>query len=184
MRDSWKSILRWTLLVVCGSILGINVYFANARRLVGNQLPMPFGYGIAIVLSGSMEPAISKDDLILVKEAESYDVDDIVVYQDTYSLVVHRIVEIDGENIITKGDANNVADKPIVVTDIKGKVIVWNSFAGKCVSFLKTPMGIICIIAAAIALIEIPHRKEKEKDDEERREIIDEIRRLKEETLK
>ena len=144
---------------------------------------MPFGYGIAIVLSGSMEPVISKDDLILVKESESYAVDDIVVYQNINSLVVHRIIAIDGDSIITKGDANNVADEPISAADIKGKVLMWNSFAGKCVSFLKTPIGTICIIAAAIALIEIPHRKEKDKDDEERQKIIDEIRRLKEETL-
>ena len=144
---------------------------------------MPFGYGIAIVLSGSMEPVISKDDLILVKESESYAVDDIVVYQNINSLVVHRIIAIDGDSIITKGDANNVADEPISAADIKGKVLMWNSFAGKGVSFLKTPIGTICIIAAAIALIEIPHRKEKDKDDEERQKIIDEIRRLKEETL-
>ncbi|MBR5248161.1 MAG: signal peptidase I [Lachnospiraceae bacterium] len=183
MRKKWKIILRWILLVVCGSILGINIYFANARSLVGNRLPMPFGYGIAIVLSGSMEPVISKDDLILVKESESYAVDDIVVYQNINSLVVHRIIAIDGDSIITKGDANNVADEPISAADIKGKVLMWNSFAGKCVSFLKTPIGTICIIAAAIALIEIPHRKEKDKDDEERQKIIDEIRRLKEETL-
>ena len=48
-------------------------------------------------------------------------------------------------------------------------------------NFLKTPIGIICIIAAAIALLEIPHINEKKKDDEERRQIIEEINRLKDE---
>ena len=62
-----KDVLRWLLIVVCGLILGVNVYLANANSLVGNQLPMPFGYGAAVVLSGSMEPEFSEGDLIIVK---------------------------------------------------------------------------------------------------------------------
>jgi hypothetical protein len=46
---------------------------------------------------------------------------------------------------------------------------------------LKTPVGTICIIAAAIALIEIPRRNEKKKDNEERQKILEEIERLKKE---
>jgi len=34
-------------------------------------------------------------------------------------------------------------------------------------------------VVAAIALVELPHRREKQKDDEERQKIIDEINRLK-----
>ena len=30
--------------LICGLILGVNVYLANAHSLAGNQLPMPFGY--------------------------------------------------------------------------------------------------------------------------------------------
>ena len=39
------------------------------------------------------------------------------------------------------------------------------------------------MIAAAIALIEIPHRNEKKKDDEERQKILEEIERLKKEKI-
>lgn len=170
--------LRIALLVILGAILGFNIYMANANSLVGNQMPTPFGYGAAVVLSGSMEPEFSKGDLIVVKEADSFKVDDIVVFQDTGDLIVHRIIEKDGDTVVTKGDANDTADEPINVSVIKGKVLFHIPYVGTVVSFIKTPVGTICIIALAIALVEIPRRREKQEDDEERRKILDEIKRL------
>ena len=177
----WKTILRRVLLIICGTIFGINVYLANARSLVGNQLPMPFGFGAAIVLSGSMEPTFAAGDLIIVKESETFAVDDIVVYQDGGSLVVHRVIAADGDTLTTQGDANNVADDPISHDAVKGTVLFWIPYGGTVVSLIKSPIGTICLIAAAIALVEVPHRREKQRDDEERQKLIDEIRQLKDE---
>ena len=170
---------RILLLIVCGAVLGVNVYLTNANRLVGNQLPMPFGCGAAVVLSGSMEPALFTGDLIIVREAACFSENDIVVFQDGNTLIVHRIIGINGESVTTKGDANDAADEPIDVSRLKGKVVFRIPFAGKMVSLIKTPVGTILVIMAAIALIEIPRRKEKRKDDEERQKIIDEIEQLK-----
>lgn len=179
--SGWKNILRLLLIIICGAVLGINIYLTNANSLVGNRLPMPFGYGAAVVLSGSMEPELSKGDLIIVKESENPAVNDIVVFQDGGSLVVHRIMEIDEETVTTKGDANNVADEPVDISAVKGKVIFDIPYVGNVAGFLKTPVGTICIIIAAIALIEIPRRREKQRDDEERQKILDEIEQLKRE---
>ena len=180
-KAKWKNILRRLVLIVCGTVLGVNVYMTNARSLVGNQMPMPFGFGAAIVLSGSMEPTFSKGDLIVVKETDVVAVDDIVVYQDGGSLVVHRVIDMADGTITTQGDANNAADDPIERSAVKGTVLFWIPHGGDVVSLIKSPVGTVCIIAAAIALVEIPHLKEKQKDDEERQKIIDEIRRLKDE---
>lgn len=174
-------IFRIVLLIICGAILGINVYSINANKLVGNHLPMPFGYGMAVVLSGSMEPFLSTDDLIIVKSADSFEKEDIVVYQDENSLVVHRIVEIDGDAVITKGDANNATDMPISIFSVKGKVVFSIPFIGKIVNLIKSPIGILLVIILAILLIEIPYIKDKKKDIEDRQKIIDEISRLKQE---
>lgn len=176
-----KDAIRLTLLVLCGLIVGVNVYLANANSLVGNQMPMPFGYGAAMVLSGSMEPTFSTGDLIIVKEADNYKEDDIVVFQDGNILVVHRVLQIDGENITTKGDANNAADAPILLSAVKGKVLFWIPYAGYAVEALKTPVGTICVVVLAIALVEIPRRIEQKKDEEERRKILEEIEQLKKE---
>lgn len=177
----WKTLLRRLLLVVCGLVLGVNVYLANARSLAGNQLPMPFGVGAAIVLTGSMEPTLSAGDLIIVRQQTEVAVGDIVVYQNGGSLVVHRVIRLEGDSITTQGDANNAHDEPIPLSAVKGEVLFRIPYVGSLVSLIKSPVGTVCIIAAAIALVEIPHRKGKEKDDAERQKIIDEIRRLKDE---
>jgi len=182
-KKKFPPVLRLILLVICGAVLGVNVYLANAKSLVGNQMPMPFGYGASVVLSGSMEPEFSKGDLIVVAESESYVLDDIVVFQDGASLVVHRIIEMDGDKVTTQGDANNVADEPIEISAIKGKVLFHIDKLGSVVSFFKTPVGTVLIIAAAIALVEIPRRREKDADDAEKQKILEEIKRLREETL-
>ena len=177
----WKTALRRVLLVLCGVILGVNVYQTNAAVVAGNQLPMPFGFGSAVVLSGSMEPTFSTGDLIVVEECETVALDDIVVYQLGASLVVHRVIAVDGEYITTQGDANNVADAPIQVSAVKGRVLFWIPMLGDVVTAIKSPIGTVALIAAAIALVEIPYLREKEKDNEQRQKLIDEIKRLKDE---
>lgn len=179
-----KSIVRIVLLVICGLIIGFNVYLANANRLVGNQLPMPFGRGAAVVLSDSMKPNLSTGDLILVKETDSYKKGDVVVFQDGNILVVHRIIGLDGEKITTQGDANGTPDEPIEASAIKGKVTGHIPGVGNIVNFIKTPVGTLLIIAAAVLLIEIPRRSEKKRDDDEKQKIIDEINRLRSENGK
>lgn len=180
-KPSLKGIFRLILIVLCGAILGFNIYFANASNLVGNQLPMPFGYGAAVVLSGSMEPELSKGDLIIVKEVSTLEIDQVVVYQDGQSLVVHRIVEIGDETIVTKGDANNVEDDPVEKSRVKGEVVFAIPYMGSIIEFIKTPLGTIAIIALAILLLEIPRLREKKKDTEEIEKIKEEIKRLKSE---
>ena len=174
-----RDIFRLLILVLCGLALGVNVYLLNARNLMHNMLPMPFGYGAAVVLSGSMETTFSAGDLIIVEDTDEYAVRDIVVYQDRNSLVVHRIIEIDDEFVITQGDANNAPDEAIALSSIKGKVLFWMPGVGNFISFLKTPTGICLTIMLAIALVEIPHFLEIQKDNEEREKIIEEIIKLK-----
>ena len=174
-----RSIFRILLLCVCGAILGLNLYLANANRLMHDQMPMPFGYGAAVVLSGSMEPEFSTGDLIIVREQESYALRDIVVFQSGGSLVVHRIVDMDDTSVTTQGDANNTADTPIDPILIKGRVICHIDRVGDVVTFLKTPVGILIVLAAAIVLMEIPNRREKAEEEKVRQQIIDEINQLK-----
>ena len=175
------AVLRRILIVVIALIIGIRVYVWNAESLVGNCMPMPFGYGAAVVLSGSMEPVLSVNDLIIAKETEEYTVGDMVVYQDGNSVVVHRVVAVEEETLQTKGDANNVEDAPIGREQVKGKVIAYIPAAGYVVSFMKTPVGIILVLALAVILMEFSYRKERQKDDEKLENIKAEIRKLRDE---
>ena len=173
--------LRYALLAILGLVIGVNLYSFNASSLMGNRLPMPFGYGAAVVLSGSMEPELSTGDLVIVVETDSVEVGDVIVYQDGGMLVVHRVVGLDGELITTKGDANNVADQPINAAAVKGEVVASVPMLGRLVSFLKSPLGMALAILGAIALLEAPRWAERRRDEEERRAIAAEIEKLRRE---
>ena len=179
MRKHWKTILRITCMALVGIVVGFNIYLWNAQSLMGDALPMPMGYGAAVVLSGSMEPTLECDDLIFVKEESEYHPDDIVVYQSGNLLVVHRILSIEEEMAVTKGDANNVADEPIALSAIKGRVIGRMSGMGPVVNAIKTPVGTVLLAGLAILLPELGFRMEKKKQEEELDKIKEEIRKLK-----
>ncbi len=146
-------ILRMCLILLISVIVGFGFYSWNAATLAGNAMPMPFGAGVAVVLSGSMEPELSEDDVVFVKETNDYAVGDVVVFQDGRSLVVHKIIERDGNLVTTKGTANNTADAPIDVKYIKGEVVWSLPYVGAVVNILKTPAATILVLAAAVYLL-------------------------------
>ena len=78
--------------------------------------------GAAVVLSGSMEPALSVNDIVLFVKQDEYEAGDIVVFHDEGMTSVHRIVKQSPDEIITKGDFNNAQDPPITKDKIIGKV--------------------------------------------------------------
>ena len=70
-------------------------------------------YKLYIVSSGSMEPYLKTNELILVKRhLNSYSVGDIICYNDESMKfpITHRIINIENDNYYTKGDYNNIAD--------------------------------------------------------------------------
>lgn len=178
-KNKYSALFRRIALAVLGILLGINVYLANARSLAGQKLPMPFGIGTAVVLSGSMEPTLSVNDVIIVREQESYNVGDIVVYENGREMIVHKIIEKNGATLTTKGDANNTADEPISTEAVKGKVAFSVPYAGAIVKVLRSPVGAIVIILAAVLLTEGSFRRKKESDEIKIEKIKEEIRRLK-----
>ena len=179
MKIQLKSVIRISILVLLAVLIGVSIYSINASMLGGNALPMPFGFGMTVVLSGSMEPELSVDDLLIVTPSDTYEVGDVVVYQTQRTAVVHRIVAINGDKIITRGDANNTDDDPIAKENIKGKVIFAIPFIGLIVNLIKTPFGTILLLGAAIWLLEASFKKEKDKKAEELAAIRREIEELK-----
>ncbi len=91
-----------------------------------NRLPSFFGYSGSIVVSGSMEPAISMGDMVICKEELTYRLNDVIAYYDEVDgvFILHRIIGEHEEGFITKGDYNPEAD-PVVVqpASIQGRVI-------------------------------------------------------------
>lgn len=171
-------IIRAVVIFIASVFIGIQFYNWNAKNVAGDNMPMPFGVGISVVLSGSMEPELSVDDVIIVKKTDDFGVDDMVVFNDHGILVVHRVISIDGDNITTKGDANNTADEPITRDAVKGKVIKVLPGAGKAFDILRSPLAAVIVFGAAILLMELSFKKEKKEADDDLEPIKEEIRRL------
>ena len=77
------------------------------------------------VETGSMESGIHVGDYVLICRKNEYVVGDIVTYRKDHYYVTHRIIKsINGDKVITKGDANNVEDDEIDKSAIVGKVIL------------------------------------------------------------
>ena len=173
--------LRYLIIGILAVIIGCNVYAFNAAQLAGNPVPMPFGVGAAVIVSGSMEPELSVGDLIIVKEQDAYEVGDVIVYQDGRMSVAHRIVAMDEETVTAKGDANNTNDSPITPAQIKGEVVTAVPLVGYLVNAVKTPLGTLCILVLAVLLLERSVRIDKQKDADELNAIRAEIEKLKQE---
>lgn len=169
---------RILLFVIISLIIGLSVYRWNAERLAGNAMPMPFGFGMSVVLSGSMEPELSVNDLVIIAKSDSYEAGDIVVYQSQGDLTIHKIIETDGVTAVTKGTANNISDEPIQIEAIKGKLVMKLPKVGLAVRGIRTPIGVVVILAAALLLLGRSYRNEKARDDAELEAIKAEIRRL------
>lgn len=184
MNRTWTDVVRRVIVILFTMIAGIGIYLFNATTIVGNPMPMPFGVGAAVVLSGSMEPVLSVNDLVLVKEQDAYEVGDVVIYQENDYLVIHRIVSFDGNMVYAKGDANNGIDDPVDISCIKGEMIGCIPEVGNIVQAVKTPIGIFIILIAAFLLLESSFRKDQKKDDEELDELKEEIRKLRKELEK
>lgn len=159
-------ILNLAVTVLLIVLIGCQAYSLLAKQVLGKPYAGVFGLHMAVVLSGSMEPAISPNDLILVRDQKDYQVGDIVMYQTPGLPVTHRIVAEEETGIVTKGDANNTADAPIIQSQIIGKVILVIPAVGAVMKALQTPLGMLCLVVLLLVLIVLPAgRKERNGGD-------------------
>lgn len=82
-----------------------------------------FGYTLFEVSTGSMAKTLNVYDVVIVKITKEVETDDIVTFKLEDELITHRIININGNEITTKGDANNTEDKTITKDAIIGKVV-------------------------------------------------------------
>ena len=103
------------------------------------------------VKTGSMEDGIHVGDYILIVKKNNYKVGDIVTYTKEDYYVTHRIVEKNGNKVITKGDANNIVDEEITASDIVGKVIYHGGILNFFIDFKYIIAGgLLCLYLLSI----------------------------------
>lgn len=121
--------ITYTILMYVGLIIGFAFVIFSIMHIRKNEKALYFfGYQISEVVSGSMEPLIMTDELVMTKKVKSNDeiiistdlnsFEGVYVYKDVegyfgeeQKYILHRCIGIDEQGrYIFKGDANPIAD--------------------------------------------------------------------------
>ncbi len=140
------------LIILVTIIIILAIYYFIQIKVFNKPYANIFGYTFFEVATGSMEPTIDVGDVIIVKVTNEVNENDIIVCNKDNAFITHRLIRIEEENFITKGDANNTEDEPMNKSDLVGKVvnIIPNFSLWKKVIF--TPQVIIPIFIMLILL--------------------------------
>ncbi len=120
-----------------------------------------FGLRTYRIASGSMEPYLKVNDIIIIKTSDDYKVNDIVTYKQNNEYITHRIIAKKDNEIITKGDANNTEDQPIKTDYIVGKLVYKLHIYGTINFVLSKPLTWVIILLLGILIIFVLPEKKK-----------------------
>ena len=194
-----KAIINAVCWVIIIALAIAMITFLVSR--INGGTPSVFGYTFHRISSGSMEPALMVEDVILdkeVKDVNEIKEGDIITFQggaqfDNH-LVTHRVIRApyteDGVlKLQTKGDANDVEDSPISADDVRSKYVTKINLLAKMYSFFLSPWGLITFIAVLLIIffdeiINIVKVVSGYYDDEDNENISEIIERIQKEDKK
>lgn len=158
-------------IVICGFILPIlivNLILLAKSIFAPEEVPRFLGLSPMIVVTNSMDPAISAGDMVIVRrtEPELITVGDVISFYNPQNIekkgvITHRVIGIeereDGSRLFTtKGDANNTPDPASVPEDrLVGVYKESIPYLGKLALFMKTPGGMLLFVVLPLCLIMI-----------------------------
>ena len=150
-RGFWRGVSRGVTSILLVAVLALAVALAVVPRVMGGEA--------LTVLTGSMQPTYSPGDVVVSVPQEDYQVGDVVTFQPVSgdpTLVTHRIVAVtvggpQGEQYITRGDANGDDDDPIEAGQIMGEVVYSVPYVGYVAVAAGEHRNVL--IAAAAALL-------------------------------
>ncbi|MGN0249751.1 MAG: signal peptidase I [Oliverpabstia sp.] len=123
-------------------------------------LPGIFRIEPRIVMSGSMEPAVSTGSIVYIAKnvkPELIEERDIIAFRVGDRMqVMHRVMKVDKEEktFITKGDANASADiGPVGYDSYEGKVIGHIPSIGYLVQKLQSRVGMMVMCGCIVLLV-------------------------------
>lgn len=129
------------------------------------KAPSVLGYSAFRVLSGSMEPTLRTDAMIVVRHTDPSEIrtEDVISFYSSDpklggAVNTHRVVDVEKQNGVyifeTKGDANVVPDEyKVPESDVIGVMVFSSYFLGKLVRLLANPLVFIPIIMVPLLLL-------------------------------
>lgn len=174
--------MKWIFIFFIAILVTINGYIIGTKICTAEQFPMLFGYGTSTVGSDSMEPELYRGDFIIIEATDDYQEGDIVVFIKDDLLIVHQIISVVEDGVITKGINASGDDGTIPLSSIYGEVIsVWAGFGG-FFDFMKNKYFFIGLIILLAIIIIISATKSKEEPPQEKgdtqKEIVNKATRL------
>ena len=138
------------------AVLGLLVLVALVVPFVVFAVPQVMGadHGF-VILSGSMEPAISPGDVVIVDASAPARVDDVVTFDDGNEVpTTHRVVDVVDGQYVTKGDANeNVDGGGVPAEAVLGRVVLTIPLIGHVILWVNTPLGYVSLVLVPIGLL-------------------------------
>ena len=156
-----------TLLTIITIVIIIGAYYMYQVKIQKKDYANLFGYSLFEVATGSMSPTIEVGDVVITKLTKEVNENDIIVYMDGKNIITHRLIEKNGDKIITRGDANNSEDKPIEEKMIIGEVVKIIPQLGTWQQILSSPevLVLIVILILILSVIYAYTSKSEEKND-------------------
>ena len=148
-----KKIIYYIVFIILTLILLINIFSLFDVSL--------FGFRLYKVGSGSMEPYLKVNDVILIKDSDDYKIRDTVTFKNNDEYITHRIVSINGNEIITRGDANNTDDGPITKDKIVGKLIYKFHIISFISFMIYKPVAWILVFVIGFIICILPNKEMK-----------------------
>ncbi|WP_164218240.1 signal peptidase I [Virgibacillus sp. YIM 98842] len=129
-------------------VLLVTLFMVVITKASGNEANL-FGYQIKTVLSGSMEPSFKTGSIIAIEtggDMTRFQEGDVITFQTEEEIIVtHRVIEVneEGQQYITKGDANDGADmNPVLSENILGEYTGFTiPYVGYVMNFANTREG-------------------------------------------
>jgi len=163
---SWSEDIPWRNIA---NAAGVVLLVAVVIPFVVFAVPQVVGADQSyVVLSGSMEPAMSPGDVIIVNSvpASAIERNDVITFggQDGDTPTTHRVIEVveqDGTTAFrTQGDANEDPDGSLVTPDeLQGKVLSPGGYLlvipliGYLINFASTQSGFVLFVAVPVSLL-------------------------------
>lgn len=163
MKKTFTRTINIVLIIFIVLLLIYNTFNLIGKLVYKQDMPSFLGFSAAVVLTGSMTDVINPGDMIIIKQQNEYKINDIITYNQDGDYITHRLIQTEEEFYITKGDANDTADKQITKDQIEGKVVAIIPKIGFVTDFFKKPEGLLVIILliAFYALFKKTAYKEK-----------------------
>ncbi|WP_267639370.1 signal peptidase I [Haloarchaeobius amylolyticus] len=158
---------RWLIRGALGTVLnvvGLLLLLAIVVPFVIYAVPQVAGGDQSyVVLTGSMEPAISPGDVVIVTHVDptTIGVGDVIIYEranmnvpTTHRVVERTTTETGDVAFVTKGDANEDPDSGLVTTSaVIGKISLTLPKVGYVIQFVNSKTGFLALVLVPFGLL-------------------------------